>query len=77
VLCSRKIRKPVEIRPWLELHGLPSPKAHLCRYGYSILKNALALIIQENTSKWQGAAAPGAFARFMGSKSFDDETCQI
>jgi len=27
---------------WLEPHGLPSPKAHLCLYGYSILKNALA-----------------------------------
>jgi len=26
---------------WLEPHGLPSPKAHLCLYGYSILKNAL------------------------------------
>jgi hypothetical protein len=27
---------------WLEGHGLPSPKAHLCAYGYTILKNALA-----------------------------------
>ena len=25
----------------LEPHGLPSPKAHLCAYGYTILKNAL------------------------------------
>jgi len=31
----------VELRPWLKPHGLPSPKAHLCQYGYSILKNAL------------------------------------
>ena len=26
----------------LEPHGLHSPKAHLCEYGYAILKNALA-----------------------------------
>ncbi|MCX5899287.1 MAG: hypothetical protein NTX06_00885, partial [Proteobacteria bacterium] len=25
----------------LEPHGLLSPKAHLCAYGYTILKNAL------------------------------------
>jgi hypothetical protein len=28
-------------RQSLEPNGLPSPKAHLCAYGYSILKNAL------------------------------------
>jgi len=27
----------------LEPHGLHSSKAHLCEYGYTILKNALAL----------------------------------
>jgi len=26
----------------LEPNGLHSPKAHLCEYGYAILKNALA-----------------------------------
>ena len=29
-------------RESLEPHGLPSPKVHLCVYGYTILKNALA-----------------------------------
>ena len=29
----------------LEPHGLPSPKAHLCAYGYTVLKNALAVSI--------------------------------
>jgi hypothetical protein len=27
----------------LEPHGLLSPKAHLCAYGYTILKNALKI----------------------------------
>jgi hypothetical protein len=42
VLYSRKVKLAIMESQSLEPHGLPSPKAHLCAYGYTILKNALS-----------------------------------
>jgi len=46
---------------WLEPHGLPSPKARLCLYGYSIFKNALEHVTLFCSRLHRGVI--GSFAR--------------
>jgi len=60
VLYSRKVKPAMMERQSLEPHGLPSPKAHLCEYGYTILKNALAKVLQPgNHRRFDPPSVPG------------------